>query len=522
MARPRSTISRYKRSKNIAADRGPRKALLYARVSTRDQEREGYSIPAQVKLLEDYAALNGMIIVDNHIDVETAGKAGRSAFGEMIRQLRRSAGIRILLVEKTDRLYRNIKDWATIDELGIDVHFVKENFVLSDRCRSTEKFMHGIKVLMAKSYIDNLSEEASKGMLEKARQGLWPSYAPIGYQNVVGADRRKAVVIDPKTGPLVSLLFEWFATGCHSLISVTERARAAGLKGRRGNKPVCVGTVHRALRNRFYAGSFDWADETHDGAHEPLVSVELWQAVQDILDRRASSNVRVAPHKFPFSGLIKCGHCGCAIVAQIKKGRYIYYHCSGYRGKCPEAYARQEVIEQRFIGILRQLECCDRDFDILRSAIGIENGSVRASGVSSSRTGMRKSPDVPGTFTREGIDLLDMARGAHRSFPVLSVEAKRQILGLLLSRCTWANGDLKTTFAQPFALFAQLLASHMQPESLDSETLDFIPLRNLLQAPNPGTRQLIARYNAMADLIWEIGRTQTSAEHPHELEVGIV
>ncbi|MGE4431418.1 MAG: recombinase family protein [Sphingobium sp.] len=118
--------------------------MLYARVSTRDQEREGYSIPAQITLLEDYAALHGLAIASSHIDVETARKAGRTAFGEMLRYLRRNPGIRILLVEKTDRLYRNIKDWAIVDDLGIEVHFVKENFVLSDDCRSSEKFMHGM------------------------------------------------------------------------------------------------------------------------------------------------------------------------------------------------------------------------------------------------------------------------------------------------------------------------------------------------------------------------------------------
>jgi hypothetical protein len=53
---------------------------------------------------------------------------------------------RTLLVAKTDRLYRNIKDWVTIDELGIEVHFVKENVVLSEDSRSSEQFMHGIKV----------------------------------------------------------------------------------------------------------------------------------------------------------------------------------------------------------------------------------------------------------------------------------------------------------------------------------------------------------------------------------------
>lgn len=378
MARPRNAGSRYKRSKKFSAHHKPGKALIYARVSTRDQEREGYSIPAQVKLLEDYAMLNGLAIVGSHIDVETARKAGRRAFDEMIRQLRRSPGIHVLLVEKTDRLYRNIKDWATVDELGVEVHFVKENFVLSDQCRSSEKFMHGIKVLMAKSYIDNLSEEATKGMSEKARQGFWPSYAPIGYRNIVGPDKRKVVVVDPDVAPTISLLFEWFASGCHSLISLTARARAAGLKGRRGNRPVSVGTVHRILRSRFYTGSFDWAGETYEGAHEALVPVELWQAVQGVLDRRASSNVHVSPRSFPFSGLIKCGHCGCAIVAEMKKGRYIYYHCSGYRGKCPEPYVRQEVIEQRLGNLVRRFECSDRDFDLLRSALGAREYPVEA------------------------------------------------------------------------------------------------------------------------------------------------
>jgi site-specific DNA recombinase len=74
----------------------------------------------------------------------------------------------IILVEKTDRLYRNLKDWVTLDELDLEIHFAKENVVLSADSRSSEKFLHGIKVLMAKNYIDNLSEETRKGMTERA------------------------------------------------------------------------------------------------------------------------------------------------------------------------------------------------------------------------------------------------------------------------------------------------------------------------------------------------------------------
>jgi len=72
---------------------------------------------------------------------------------------------------------RNIRDWVTIEELGIQVLLVKENSVISKSSRSSEKFLHGIKVLMAKNYIDNLSEEVKKGMLQKAEQRHWPSVA---------------------------------------------------------------------------------------------------------------------------------------------------------------------------------------------------------------------------------------------------------------------------------------------------------------------------------------------------------
>jgi site-specific DNA recombinase len=135
------------------------KALIYARVSSKEQDREGFSIPAQCKLLRDYAVQQRFNIVQEFIDVETAKATGRTNFTEMVKYLRKHPGIRTILVEKTDRLYRNLKDWVTLDELDVEIHLAKEGVILSRDSRSSEKFMHGIKVLMAKNYIDNLSEE---------------------------------------------------------------------------------------------------------------------------------------------------------------------------------------------------------------------------------------------------------------------------------------------------------------------------------------------------------------------------
>jgi site-specific DNA recombinase len=144
------------------ADPARRQAVIYARVSSKEQEKEGFSIPAQLKLLKEYAAVNGFTVAQEYVDVETAKQTDRAAFGEMVAYLKEHSSVRVMLVEKTDRLYR-LKDWVTVDELDVEMHFPKEGVVLSRESRSSEKFMHGIKVLMAKNYIDNLSEEARKG-----------------------------------------------------------------------------------------------------------------------------------------------------------------------------------------------------------------------------------------------------------------------------------------------------------------------------------------------------------------------
>ena len=89
-------------------------------------------------------------------------------------------------MEKTDRLYGNLKDWSTLDELGVTTHFVTENVILGPQSRSAEQLVHGVKVLMARNHSLNLSEETTKGMLEKARSGIYPSCPRVGYRNADG------------------------------------------------------------------------------------------------------------------------------------------------------------------------------------------------------------------------------------------------------------------------------------------------------------------------------------------------
>jgi hypothetical protein len=226
--------------------------------------------------------------------------------------------------------------------------------------------MHGIKVLMAKNYIDNLSEEARKGMQEKAEQGIWPTKTPLGYKNVTGPDGKKIIAVEPTLAPIVARLFEWYGRGGISLKEAARKAYAAGLTYPKSGAKVPVSTVHTILRNRLYTGWFEWNGKLIQGKHEALVTVDLWERVQGMLDGRFAKKAKRGKHDFAFSGLIACHACGCAVVGEIKKERYIYYHCTGYADKCQgtpascrRKHVREEALESQFTELLGRLRFDD-------------------------------------------------------------------------------------------------------------------------------------------------------------------
>lgn len=496
--------------KTLEKSRPKLRAVLYARVSSKEQEREGFSIPAQLKLMKEYAANAGFIIEREYVDVETAKQSGRSSFNEMVTYLRRHQSIRTLLVEKTDRLYRNLKDWVTIDELDVEIHFVKEGDVLSADSRSSEKFMHGIKVLMAKNYIDNLSEETKKGMTEKAAQGIWPSVAPLGYVNVEGANGKRVIEVDPETASMVVRIFEWYSSGKYSIRELGKKARAAGFTHKRSGRPLPTSSIQTMLRNRIYTGAFEWNGQLYDGVHDPIVPYEEWERVQGILDGRRASKEKSMPHRYTFSGLVKCGHCGCALVGEIKKGKYIYYHCTGNKGKCDEPYTRQEVLEQEFERGLKRLTFDDTIFDWMREALiesfadekrdftasmekftqerdrlqrRIDNmyvdkldGRVDDEFYNRMRFKWRREQErclkdierlqnADAAYMEDGIQLLRLAKDAHRLFRERPPQDQSKMLKLLCSNSSWRDGKLSLTFSQPFDLIEEKVVQTEQAQN---------------------------------------------------------
>lgn len=120
---------------------GKLKAVIYARVSSEEQKKEGFSIPAQLDLLRNFARKNNIQIIKEFEEAETAKQAGRHQFNEMLKFLKKSKDVKTILCEKTDRLYRNFKDYVNldVDTTGYTVYLVKEGVILSPKSTSHEK-----------------------------------------------------------------------------------------------------------------------------------------------------------------------------------------------------------------------------------------------------------------------------------------------------------------------------------------------------------------------------------------------
>ncbi len=474
------------------------KAVIYARVSSKEQEQGGYSIPAQIKLLRGFAQSKHLNVVREYKEAESAKDSGRTKFNEMLQFLSTNSDVRTLLCEKTDRLSRNFTDIGTLDTLmkksGLVIHLVKENTQLSRDSRSQATFMWGIKAVMAKNYSDNLSEEVIKGMDQKASEGKWPTKPPLGYRRNVTT---KLVDIDPEKGPLVRRLFEEYAVGNISLRQLTKFADRIGLRSVNGKK-LNKAAVHRILLNVFYTGKFIYKGKMYqDAAHEALVSPELFGKVGGLLRRPAIS--RTSKRNFAYRGLVKCHRCGCSMTPDMKQHRYVYYRCTEWKGRCKNAVSEAKLAEQ-FAEAVRQVQIDPEMAEKLAVALheshedkvefrenvlrSLERRRKELNGrldhayedkldgnitegfwkrksaewndeLISIEAEMQSHREANQNYLELGDMIIELARSAYDLYRSQTDVERRKLLEFLVSKTTYADGTLYVTYRKPFDLLVK-------------------------------------------------------------------
>ena len=341
-------------------DRNKNSTVILARVSSKSQEDEGYSLDSQLKLLEGYCQSNDLSVIKVYKIAETASKEqSRKVFSELLAYLKDNS-IYNLAVEKTDRLTRNLKDAVAIDDWLNDnsdrmLHAVKENLRVHKEARADVKFMWNIHLSVAKKYSDNLREEAMKGWAEKLAQGWLPAVPPVGYMTVTDHGKRIHVP-NPTTMNSVRAMFELYLKPGQSIESVAAKMREIGLTTRNG-RPIPESHVHKILLNPFYVGINRFNGQEYPGAQTPIVRREVWEAVQDKLHgKRPKKQVR---HNVSLKGVVTCATCGSQVSWQLQKGRY-YGACQRRDERCKNRkykYIREDVVQEVVKQELERLLC---------------------------------------------------------------------------------------------------------------------------------------------------------------------
>jgi site-specific DNA recombinase len=172
--------------------------------------------------------------------------------------------------------------------------------------------------------------------------------------------------VDADRAPIAKRMFELYASGRQS-VSILRRALLAEFGVR-----MAKGYLEKLLKNPFYMGQFRWKDKIYQGTHTALVSPQIFQEVQAMI--RGRNKPKYRKHEFAFRGLLTCANDNSKVTGEIKKGRYTYYRCTGYRGKCAHPYFRREELGDRLGQILRDIHIPDAALGQLEQSLLNDKG----------------------------------------------------------------------------------------------------------------------------------------------------
>ena len=361
-----------------------RQYVIYARKSSESEERQALSIPSQIEELEKLAVRENVRVTQVFQEAQSAKEPGRPVFDKLIAEVNRGrvAGI---LCWKPDRLSRNAVDagWLVnaMDRRKLDCIITPGR---TFRAGSDDKFMLGLEFTMGKKYVDDLSDNVTRGMEKKRQMGWIPYKAPVGWLN---EPRLRTIVKDPDAFPIVRRMWELVLAHVPPSevlrLATNEWGFRTRPSTRQGGGPLSRSSFYAMFKNPFYMGLIVSGDDVRVGSHEPMVTREEYEAVQRIMGRELKSASQ--KHAFALAGVLRCGTCDGYVGGTINKGRngkaFAYYRCTHRRpGRpCREPHARAEDVEGQFAEFVGQFELSPAELEFARKHLTRREESEAAS-----------------------------------------------------------------------------------------------------------------------------------------------
>lgn len=343
----------------------PPKAVIYCRVSGARQVREGDGLASQETRCREYASHRGYEVQEVFRDDVSGGHTDRPAMIAMLKFLKRhrNQGY-VVVIDDITRFARDIRGHWDLRDLLREAGGKLESPTLQFSDDPDSILVENLLASVSQHHRQKNAEQTKNRMRARSMNGYWVFQAPVGYRYERVAGHGKLLVRDEPIASIVQEALESFASGRLATLGEVKRfleAQPAYPRDRKGE--VHVTRVEELLSRPIYAGYIslpDWNLHLVPGKHQPLISLETWQQVQD----RRHGVAKVPARKdlnqdFPLRGFILCGHCQKPLTACWSKGRnalYPYYLCDTQGCASYRKSIRREVIEGEFEQLLETLQ----------------------------------------------------------------------------------------------------------------------------------------------------------------------
>lgn len=343
--------------------------IIYCRKSTESEERQVLSIESQIKELNELATRLNLPVSEVLTESRSAKQPGRPVFNYLMSKILKRE-VKGIISWKLDRIARNPIDGGNI-AWALDQGQIVEIITPSHHLRnnSNDKFIMQLEFGMAKKYVDDLSDNVRRGLRMKLEKGWRPGRVPLGYLN---EPMERTVVPDPVRFSIVKKMWDLFLQGTppfriHQIASNELGLRRRIRHGKSGNA-VTLSTVYKLFVNPFYYGIIKQKGITYQGKHQPMISEVEFRRAQELLGMKGIP--RPKTHIFAFTGLMKCGECGCSITAETKTNHYgrhyTYYRCTKKKEliKCSQKAIQEKDLESQMNEYLEKIHLSKRFLEI--------------------------------------------------------------------------------------------------------------------------------------------------------------
>ncbi len=260
------------------------RAVIYRRVSTEEQAREGYSLAAQKSNLLKYCNLKEYEVVGMYADEGLSGRniKKRPEFLRMLEDAQQEK-FDVIIIWSISRLSRSVADlyntWVILEKFGVSIESQTEAF---DTNTAMGRAMFGLLGVFAQLESDVTSERVKVATRERAEQGKRTCHYILGYDNL-GKD---SFSINEKESEIIRYIYQKYIE-FRNFSAVAECCNLKGYRGKLG-KPFKAESIKKILMCPVYIGYNRFKGKLYKGDYKPLIDVKMFDKIQRLLKYKIS------------------------------------------------------------------------------------------------------------------------------------------------------------------------------------------------------------------------------------------